>query len=127
MIFEVEALVADECGVIRLELVVEALKRVGGLYWLMRRVEGGEEVMGDVLIVNMRTRIDGRPLTPLPIRPTSQATGRKYNLSTHTSLPIRIKILNIKSAHFDPLGPSPLPSPAHDPLHPVCQLDFLLL
>ena len=52
MIFEVEALVAGDCGVIRLELVVGALRRVGGLYLMMRRVEGGEEVVGDVLIVS---------------------------------------------------------------------------
>jgi len=53
MISEVEALVADEYGVIRLELAVGALKRVGGLYLMMMREEGGEEVVGDVLIVSV--------------------------------------------------------------------------
>lgn len=53
MIFEVGALVAGAYGVIRLELVVGALRRVGGLYWMMKRVKGGAEVVGDVLIVSV--------------------------------------------------------------------------
>ena len=53
MTFEVEALVAGECGVIRLELVVGALRRVGGLYLMMMREEGGEGVVGGVLIVSV--------------------------------------------------------------------------
>ena len=53
MIFEVEALVGGGYGVIRLELVVGALRRVGGLNLMMRRVRGGGEVMGDVLVVSV--------------------------------------------------------------------------
>jgi hypothetical protein len=53
MTFEVVALVGDGYGVIRSELVVGALKRVDGLYLMMRKVAVGGEVMGDVLVVSV--------------------------------------------------------------------------
>jgi len=53
MISEVEALVAGACDVIRSEPVVGALRMADGLYLMMRRVKGGAEVVGDVLIVSV--------------------------------------------------------------------------
>lgn len=57
MISEVEALVEGGCGVIRSELVGGALKRVGGLNLMMRRVEEGGEVVVDVLIVSVLEQV----------------------------------------------------------------------
>ena len=57
MISEVEALVEDGCDGIRSELVVEALRRVGGLNLMMRRVGEGGEAMGDVLIVSVLEQV----------------------------------------------------------------------